>query len=337
MRRRRNRTLLLLILLILVLMGAALLLVPRFAAGPAPTPTPTPPSLKPIVIAAQNIPRGAVITESDVTLRGWPVEVLPEGAFADPKEVIGKVARVDIPRQKPIVPEDLTAQPAEAARRGSEASLFVPPGKVAFPIPADEAGAVAFNLAPGDRVDVVATFRLAPVKATADGEFRPRILDEDLFNRLRALGVEPGAAAQVAVVKPEQQVELPVSQLVLQNVEILSIGPFEPPQPSPGPTPTPGPRPGPEPTPTPPPRQRYITLIVDPQEALILQWLRESGAVVDLALRNPTDNQLVRTDPVTLGWLLQRIGITLPPPGRFGLAPDNTPGCPDQFAREPCR
>jgi Flp pilus assembly protein CpaB len=206
---------------------------------------------------------------------------------------------------------------------------------VAFPIPADEAGAVAFNLAPGDRVDVVATFRLVPVKATADGEFRPRILDEDLFNRLRALGVEPGAAAQVAVVGPEQQVELPVSQLVLQNVEILSIGPFEPPRPSPGPTP--GPRPGPEPTPTPPPRQRYITLIVDPQEALILQWLRESGAVVDLALRNPTDNQLVRTDPVTLGWLLQRIGITLPPPGRFGLAPDNMPGCPDQFAREPCR
>jgi hypothetical protein len=49
---------------------------------------------------------------------------------------------------------------------------------------------------------------------------------------------------------------------------------------------------------------------------------------VDLALRNPTDNQLVRTDPVTLGWLLQRIGITLPPPGRFGLAPDNDPGLP---------
>ncbi|WP_448595586.1 Flp pilus assembly protein CpaB [Thermoflexus hugenholtzii] len=335
MRRRRNRTLLLLILLILILMGAALLLVPRFAAGPAPTPTPTPPSLKPIVIAAQSIPRGAVITESDVTLRGWPVEVLPEGAFADPKEVIGKVARVDIPRQKPIVPEDLTVQPSEAARRGSEASLFVPPGKVAFPIPADEAGAVAFNLAPGDRVDVLVTFRLVPVKATADGEFRPQILDEDLFNRLRALGVEPGAAAQAAVVKPEQQVEFRVSQLVLQNVEILSIGSFEPPQPPPPPGPTP--TPGPAPTPTPMPRQRYITLLVDPQEALILQWLRESGAVVDLALRNPTDNQLARTDPVTLGWLLQRMGITLPPPGRFGLAPDTIPGCPDAFAREPCR
>jgi len=335
MRRRRNRTLLLLILLILVLMGAALLLVPRFAAGPAPTPTPTPPSLKPIVIAAQNIPRGAVIMESDVTLRGWPVEVLPEGAFADPKEVIGKVARVDIPRQKPIVPEDLTVQPAEAARRGSEAGLFVPPGKVAFPIPADEAGAVAFNLAPGDRVDVLVTFRLAPTKATAEGEIFPQILDEDLFNRLRALGVEPGAAAEAALVKPEQQGVFVISQLVLQNVEILSIGSFEPPQPPPPPGPTP--TPGPAPTPTPMLRQRYITLLVDPQEALILQWLRESGAVVDLALRNPTDNQLVRTDPVTLGWLLQRIGITLPPPGRFGLASDSTPGCPDQFAREPCR
>ncbi|MBO9363266.1 MAG: Flp pilus assembly protein CpaB [Thermoflexus sp.] len=333
MRRRRNQTLLLLILLILILMGAALLLLPRFAAGPAPTPTPVPPSLKPIVVAAQNIPRGAVITKLDVTLRGWPIEVLPEGAFEDPKEVIGRVARVDIPRQKPIVPEDLTVQTAEAARRGSEASLFVPPGKVAFPIPADEAGAVAFNLAPGDRVDVLVTFRLVPTKATADGDIYPQILDIDLLERLLALGVEPGAATQAALAKLEQQVVFRVSQLVIQNAEVLAIGPFEPPQPLPEPTPTPGPAQ----TPTPMPRQQYITLLVEPQDALILQWLRESGAVVDLALRNPTDNQLVRTDPVTLGWLLQRMEITLPPPGRFGLAPDTIPGCPDAFAREPCR
>ncbi len=336
MRRRRNRTLLLLIVLILVLMVAALLILPRFAAAPAPTATPTPPFLQSIVIAAQNIPRGAVITASDITLRGWPVEVLPEGAFTDTGQVIGKVARVDIPRQKPIVPEDLTVQPAEVGRRGSDASFFVPPGKVAFPIPVDEAGAVAFNLAPGDRVDVLVTFRFVPVKQAAEGEFYPQILDEDLFNRLKALGVEPGAAVQAAVVKPDQQAVLPVSQLVLQNVEVLSVGPFESPR-RPAPTPGPTPAPGPTPTPTPMPRHQYITLLVDPQEALILQWLRESGAVVDLALRNPTDNQLARTDPVTLGWLIQRIGITLPPPGRFGLARDNVPGCPDQFAREPCR
>ncbi|MFN3928637.1 MAG: Flp pilus assembly protein CpaB [Thermoflexus sp.] len=336
MRRRRNRTLLLLVLIILVLMVAALLVLPRFAAAPAPTATPTPAFLQSIVIAAQNIPRGAIITESDVTLRGWPVEVLPEGAFMDTKEVIGKVARVDIPRQKPIVPEDLVAAPAEAARRGSEAALFIPPGKVAFAFPVDEAAAVAFNLAPGDKVDVLVTFALVRTKPLADGEIYHRPLDEDLARRLIALGVEPPAAAQAALMDPTQRVAHRVSGLVLQNVEVLAVGTFEAP-PRPQPTPVATPAPGPTPTPTPRPRQQFIVLLVSQQDALVLQWLRESGAVVDFALRNPTDNQLVRTDPVTLESLIERLGITLPPANNFDLLPDNAPGCPDQFAREPCR
>ncbi len=336
MRRRRNRTLLLLIVVILALMGALLVLLPRFTAAPAPTPTPTPPFLQPIVIAAQNIPRGAVITESDVTLRGWPVEVLPENAFTDTREVVGKVARVDIPRQKPIVPEDLTTQPAAAARRGSEAALFVPPGKVAFAFPVDEAAAVAFNLAPGDKVDVLVTFSFLRTKPTAEGEIAARLLDEEMFRRLVSLGLEPAAAAQLTVMDPKQQIPRRLSQIVLQNVEVLAVGTFEPPA-RPQPTPVATPAPGPTPTPTPRPRQQYIVLVVDPQDALVLQWLRESGAVVDFALRNPADNQLVRTEPVTLESLIQRMGLTIPPVNDFDLAWDTTTGCPDQFAQEPCR
>ncbi|MCS6964063.1 MAG: Flp pilus assembly protein CpaB [Thermoflexus sp.] len=336
MRRRRNPTLLLLIVLILILMAAALLLLPRLVAAPAPTATPTPPFLQSIVIAAQNIPRGAVITASDVALRGWPVEVLPEGAFTDTGQVIGKIARVDIPRQKPIVPEDLAVAPAEAARWGSEAALFVPPGKVAFAFPVDEAAAVAFNLAPGDRVDVLVTFSLIQTKPLADGEIFYRPLDEDLARRLVALGIDPPAAAQVALVDPNQRVVHRVSQLVLQNVEVLAVGSFEAPQ-RPQPTPVATPAPGPTPTPAPRPRQQFIVLLVSQQDALVLQWLRESGAVVDFALRNPTDNQIVQTNPVTLNALVERMGISIPPADNFDLAPDVGPGCPDQFAREPCR
>lgn len=334
MRRRRNRTLLLLILAILALMVGALIVLPRFTAGPLPTATPTPPFLKAIVIAAQNIPRGAVITESDVTLRGWPVEVLPEGAFEDPKAVIGKVARTDIPRQKPIVPEDLTEQPAEVARRGSAAALFVPKGKVAFAFPVDEAAAVAFNLAPGDRVDILVTFSFVIYQQLKS----PKILDEDLARRAIALGMPAPEAVNLATseLKPEPQMVDRISQIVLQNVEVLTVGAFEPPV-TMRPTPAATPAPGPTPTPTPRPRQQYIVLLVDPQDALVLQWLRESGAVVDFALRNPTDNQLVRTDPVTLEALMARLGITLPPAGNFALQADTTLDCPDPWAREPCR
>jgi len=64
-----------------------------------------------------------------------------------------------------------------------------------------------------------------------------------------------------------------------------------------------------------PPRERLlIILIVDPQEAVIIKYLKDSGGVIDFALRAPTSERLFDTEPVTINYLARRYGIIPPEP-----------------------
>jgi pilus assembly protein CpaB len=60
--------------------------------------------------------------------------------------------------------------------------------------------------------------------------------------------------------------------------------------------------------------ERLIILIADPQEAVIIKYLKDSGGVIDFALRAPTSEQLFEVEPVTINYLAERYGITPPEP-----------------------
>jgi Flp pilus assembly protein CpaB len=55
-----------------------------------------------------------------------------------------------------------------------------------------------------------------------------------------------------------------------------------------------------------------ITLIVSPQDAVTLTYLRYSGAKMNLALRGVNDQTRVQTESATLQFLLSQYGITIP-------------------------
>jgi len=57
-----------------------------------------------------------------------------------------------------------------------------------------------------------------------------------------------------------------------------------------------------------------IVLIVEPQDAVILKYLKDSGGVIDFALRAPTSDRLFVTEPVTINYLARRYGIIPPEP-----------------------
>ncbi len=59
---------------------------------------------------------------------------------------------------------------------------------------------------------------------------------------------------------------------------------------------------------------KLIVLIADPQEAVILKYLRDSGGKIDFALRAPTSEQLFTIEPVTINYLADRYGIVPPEP-----------------------
>ncbi|HET9884927.1 MAG TPA: Flp pilus assembly protein CpaB [Candidatus Binatia bacterium] len=108
-----------------------------------------------VVIAAKDIPAGSTIAESmlkDGTVRAikWPKASVPAGAFGTPKEVIGKVNRVKIIANEPILESRLSGE-------GAGLTVRLEPGKRAMAVRVDEIIGVSGFIVPDDRVDVIVT------------------------------------------------------------------------------------------------------------------------------------------------------------------------------------
>jgi len=82
-----------------------------------------------------------------------------------------------------------------------------------------------------------------------------------------------------------------VSQTTLQNIEVFSTGVWSPP--------------GGSDNQSPPSSAsvKIITFLVDPQEALILKYIKDSGGVIDLAVRSLNAKKINQTDPVNIDYL----------------------------------
>jgi pilus assembly protein CpaB len=62
------------------------------------------------------------------------------------------------------------------------------------------------------------------------------------------------------------------------------------------------------------PVERLIVLIADPQQAVILKYLKDSGGAIDFALRSPTSERLFDVEVVSINYLAERYGIVPPEP-----------------------
>jgi Flp pilus assembly protein CpaB len=340
--RRGGRTLILIGLLLAVGAVALAIVLGQRPAAPKPTPTPTPEGVK-IVVAVQSIPRGGRILTGQVEMVDWPSSRVPPNALTDPDVAVGKFAKQDIARGIPILPGMIAASPAEAAAAGgSAAALAIQTGRVgvAFPLRStypDQANlpfdrrdkdvlprllSVAYAIQPGDRVDVLACFWVYEL----DKEFQSRIPNkigyidpEKKGQPVEGMGgrpiVAPGGAPGVEG-PSEPQLPRMVCQWTAQNARVLGLGDWVVAAP-PTPPPAPG---GGQPTPTPlPPLPQIVTLEVDPQDALVLKYARETGAQIDLVLRSPNDKDKFSTEAVTLQYMFERFRVAVPPKLDYGI------------------
>ncbi|MGD2105140.1 MAG: Flp pilus assembly protein CpaB, partial [Anaerolineae bacterium] len=161
---RRGRLLLIVggIILVITLAVGGYLWVSGSESYPGPVTeeanaTSEPVSTTDVVVAAQNIPRGTLITEDSnaVTVRSWLEETAPENGLGDPTEAFGRIARVEIVRGSAILEEMLTDEAGDLGGTGSDAALQVPEGKVAYALPVSRYSSVAWALEPGDHIDLL--------------------------------------------------------------------------------------------------------------------------------------------------------------------------------------
>lgn len=322
-----------------------------------PTPTATPELLQ-VVVLTQKVSRGQVLDETVIGMVPLQKEFFIPGMFKDPKEALGRKMRLDVDSgillMANMLGEDLT-------RLGSDWALEIPKGQVAVSIPIDRQSAVAFGLRRGDYVNVIATMLLVDLDAVFQSKLpnttamliapgpqgepglSPVILTLDITGKGEA-GILGRSEVDTVLEQPyyaipsESQRPRMVSQTMIQNVRVLWVGTFPQPEEEVKPTPTPAPVGG-TPTPAPVPEQGQpvpqqptptpkvitypdiITLIVSPQDAVMLNYMLLSGARLSLVMRRFEDDTTMVTEPVTLQFLLDQYGIPIPVKLPYGFEP----------------
>jgi pilus assembly protein CpaB len=157
-------------------------------------------------------------------------------------------------------------------KRAPSLSDRVPPGRVVVWMPMPDLLAGQIGFQPGDRLDILLSLKLN-----------------------QAAAGDPGAAATAS-----QGVS---TQVTLQNIEIFAIGE----QAQAGVqakdngvsarTST-----GAQP----------LALLVDHQDAIIIKYIKDSGGVIDLALRSSDEERIMRTDAVTVDSIAERFRFRVP-------------------------
>lgn len=293
-----------------------------------------------IVVAIQNVPRGMRISVEDnaIALQAWPTDNLPYEYYTSMAEVDGRYARMEIPRGMPVLPDMVGRPGGMLAVTGSTAALFEPEDRVAYALPFDTQGAVGWALEPGDRVDVLAALKIMPIYTdfleSGVKEFTYLLSGEEgevaqssPFGDFELLPNGRWAAIHPSGVQPNVEPML-LTQMTVQDAIVWHVGIWEDVASTAAATSSGqagggvalGDIPGAEPAPTPMPVEetkevQLVTLLVTREDALVLKYLYEMGADLDLALRpaNVT-GPMLQTQPVWFRYIVDRYQLpeTLP-------------------------
>jgi pilus assembly protein CpaB len=130
--------------------------------------------------------------------------------------------------------------------------------------------------------------------------------------------VDPALNQPFYLVPSESQRPRLLSQTLIQNVTVLQVGNFE----TIGDTTATSSAEGkPTPTPQPPKPPDIITLVVNPQDAVTINYLIYNNVKLTLALRGVNDDQDIPTQSVTLKFLMEQYNIAIPEKLGYGIEP----------------
>ena len=333
------------VVLILIVILAAVFLLGQDIIGGSDTPAgeaviePTPKvETAQIVVIAQSVTRGSVITESVLTTIPYPQDQLIEGLFfQDYADVVDKKAKFDLPQGLPVTPSILT----EGAE-GSFASFRIPRGMVSITVPITQLTSMAYGLQSGDHVNIITSMMLVDLDAdfqTKLPNYSSVVIPPSVTESGMTVtsGITSGGAIssqgrteldvtlnQPIYVIPSENEQRPrlVSQTLVYDAEVLWVGNF----PADGNIST---------TQTPEDAQaaeaaeettttvakEVITLIVTPQDAVTINYLLLSHAKFNFILRGAGDTEKTTTQAVTLQFVMDQYGIPYPSKLPYGMEP----------------
>jgi Flp pilus assembly protein CpaB len=340
---KRGGILLLIIILLIVILSIAAFfvlsggglggLIPSGAGDAAEQPL-SDAATSTIVVLSQPVARDTPIDETVLQEIPYPAESITAFMFRSVTDVpANQYAKYPLVQGQPLTTELLSGRPG-VLLDGSQVARTIPPGMTAISVPISRLSAVGFAVRDGDFVNVIATTSFVDLDTSFQSILPNRL---DLVTGPAPLGTEGGAEPKLTIstgvgiqgraeleptlgqaiylLPSEPQRPRLVSQMILQNIQVLHIGSFNL---QGDPTASP-PAPEGEDAP-PPPVPDIITLIVSPQDAISLTYLLHSKVDLTLTLRSPDDpNVLADPESVTLQYLISQYNISLPAKLPFGI------------------
>jgi len=271
--------------LLAVLAGVLAIVALNWGASRQAVVTPAPEQR--VVVAAQALAAGTQLRADNVSV--VPIAEVPSGAATQVQAVLGSTTLRDIANGEVILMQDLaTPWTTEGMTATRNLDVLLGNDKIAVALPADDILSQWGAVLPGDHVDVLFT-----IDVILETPMKP----EEIIT------LQEGQVLQR--LERDQSLDN-VSALTLQNLEVLQI--LEEPQ-----VEAQGQAQQEQQQQVQPPR-RALVLKIDPQDAVILKYLRDSVGKIDLALRSPANNLLFDVDPVNINYMVLRYGIVLPQP-----------------------
>ncbi len=346
---KSGRVLIIIALLLIVLVGAAAVVFFRLRPllQPAETTVGESPQIQieemvDIVITTQFVNRGEVIAENVITMIPFPKDELVGGTFFTTIEsVVGKRAIYPLEARIPLTPGMII----DGAGGGSIAAFDIPVDKTALSVLIDRVSMIAYAPQAGDHVMIIGCMELVDVDPEYQtllpnftGSVSKQILTaessaESLTVIISSGGegstqgrteLDPTLNEPIYVVPSELQRPRLVCQNIVQDAIILRLGDF----PITGAETTavaeevaPEPVEGEQPIEPEIIAPDIVTLVVSPQDAVVLTYMRKANINLTLALRNPNNTQTILTDAVTQQYLMDQKNIPLPAKLPFALEP----------------
>jgi pilus assembly protein CpaB len=331
---RRGRILIFLVLIVVI--GLALLYVAYTQFGGAITPQPTQAALTEVFYAAQNIPQGTTITPEMLGTFSIPPENVADVMFTRDEQsaLVGQSARFTLDQGVIINTSMVGTGPSEIA--GPSWAVNIPSGMVAAAIPTTRLSLVGYGVRDGAHVNVNACMLFVDVDpafqtilpnftsvltGTGFQEGSLPVLSVaastgELPSRQGRVELDPTLQQPFYAVPAETQRPRLVCQMILQDVIVLKLGNFIVQAPSTDPNATPSPAQAQqEATPD------IVTLMVNPQDSISLNYFVYSGAVLSMSLRNPNDTSRLAAESATLTSMLTQYNISLPSKLPYALQP----------------
>ena len=332
---RRGRILIFLVLIVVI--GLALL---YFAwtqfGGFAVVPTPEA-TLTEVYFAAQNIPQGTTITREMLGTFSIPPENVAEVMFTVGEEgaLVDQTARFTLDQGVVLTSAMVGEGPVEIS--GPSWAVQIPSGMVAAAIPTNRLALVGYGVNDGAHVNVNACMLFVDIDpafqtilpnftavVTGTGfqqEGAAPLLSVSIAgggegSRQGRVELDPTLQQPFYAVPSEAQRPRLVCQMILQDIVVLKLGTFALQTAAPDPNATPSPAQAQQQA-----NPDIVTLMVNPQDSISLNYFVYSGAMLSLSLRNPNDTSRFSAESATLTSLLTQYNISLPSKLPYGVQP----------------